>query len=294
MQQRLAEARTRDDVDEFYRSRDMLGPRGVGSSIDGGKRMELNFREVVKAMSPNIPNIKLEDLPSPFFRGAITEKGMLQESRTFFHGMSSEEADAWGRRGMDAALSIMSDFYNESKSSIDAHEAIQLNLYDKSNHSWSFLRFNPFKWGVVSLIRLGIFIMCLSVVGCASKREVTSDRFKGVSETVSLMLEEERVFNASHSLEGMAASDAAKSLEGEGFFCQIEYARVPISLIPLAMVDVPNFYCRKSEPKLKDYCPNKMVIVKVEWRDPKVPMDKLYRDAQLSPVKEVRFHCHLK
>lgn len=136
--------------------------------------------------------------------------------------------------------------------------------------------------------------MCLSAVGCASKREVTYDRFKGVSETVSLMLEEERAFYASHSLEGMAASDAAKSLEGEGFSCQIEYARVPISLISLAMVDVPNVYCRKSEPKLKDYCSNKMVIVKVEWRDPKVPMDKLYRDAQLSPVKEVRFHCRLK
>ncbi|MCD4484092.1 hypothetical protein LQR31_06320, partial [Chromobacterium vaccinii] len=142
----IAEAKAQDDVDMFNHNRDMLGGRGAGSSIDFGERVELNFREVVKAMSIGIPNVKLEDLPSPFFRGPIMEEGVLQESRTFFHGMSSDEADVWGRRGMNAALKIMSDFYDKDHPSSMPHESVELNLYDKYNQPWSFSRFNPLKW----------------------------------------------------------------------------------------------------------------------------------------------------
>ncbi|MCD4484091.1 hypothetical protein LQR31_06315 [Chromobacterium vaccinii] len=144
------------------------------------------------------------------------------------------------------------------------------------------------------LAKFGFALLCLGVVGCAVDQRGASDPFKGVSETVSLMLEEEKKFNANHSLEGMTAADAESVINKEGFVCRIMYARVPVSLAPLRVVDKPNVYCLKEEPRLKSYCPYKQVVMSVRWVDGGLPINRLYLDAQVSLVESARFYCRLK
>lgn len=109
--------------------------------INPNERMELNFRDVVKASIPNIPGVKLEDLPSPFFRGPITEQSTLTEGRTFFSNLPPEEADALTKQGMNAAALITNRF-NSQFGDQAAPRTIQPNdLYD--NKVWSLRRAIP-------------------------------------------------------------------------------------------------------------------------------------------------------
>jgi len=136
-----AAARTAQEVGDLNRWNDMYGPGSGGSYIDPSERTELNFRNVVKEMVPNIPGVRLEDLPSPFFRGPITEQGTLAEGRTFFSNLPPEQADALTKQGMDAADLIMNKYKDVFNDQTVPHAVRPGDLYDTK--VWSLRKALP-------------------------------------------------------------------------------------------------------------------------------------------------------
>lgn len=136
-----AAALTAQEVTEPKMLAETYGPDPSARYIDPSERMELNFREVVKASVPNIPGVKLEDLPSPFFRGQITEQSTLTEGHTFFSNLPPEEADALTKQGMNAAALITNRF-NSQFGDQTAPRTIQPNDLN-DNKVWSLKRAIP-------------------------------------------------------------------------------------------------------------------------------------------------------
>jgi len=136
-----AATRTAQEVDQFNRLGEMYGPGAAGPYINPDERTELNFRNVVKEMVPNIPGVKLDDLPSPFFRGPITEQGTLAEGRTFFSNLPPAQADALTNQGMEAATRIMERYKQEFGDQTVPHTVQPGDLYDSK--VWSLRKAIP-------------------------------------------------------------------------------------------------------------------------------------------------------
>jgi hypothetical protein len=117
--------------------------------VNPNERMELNFRDVVREMTPAVPGMNIQDLPSPLFRGPINEEGTLAEGRTFFNNLPPDEADARTRQGMDAAITIMRAYQDRFGDRTVTAPLQQDSLYDTK--VWSLQRFVPsFDWRRVS------------------------------------------------------------------------------------------------------------------------------------------------
>jgi hypothetical protein len=102
------EAKTALEVEDVFGRREGFGIEPP--PVNYGERRELNFRDVVRQMTPALPNVNIQDLPSPFFRGPITESGTLQEGRVFFNNLPSAEADALTNEALKAAATMTNDY----------------------------------------------------------------------------------------------------------------------------------------------------------------------------------------
>ncbi|MHA6916162.1 hypothetical protein ACQUJO_23965 [Ralstonia pseudosolanacearum] len=136
-----ASARTSEETDQFNSMSDLYGRNSAGSIAAPNERMELNFRDVVREMVPNLPGVKLEDLPSPFFRGPITQQGTIKEGRIFFGNLPADQANALTNQGIDAAARIMERYRKLSDDRAVSHPVQSGDLYDTK--VWSLRRAFP-------------------------------------------------------------------------------------------------------------------------------------------------------
>jgi hypothetical protein len=136
-----AASRAAQQIDDINGAFEMYGIQPRGPALSRGERTELSFRDVVREMTPNIPGVQLEDLPSPFFRGPITAEGTNLEGRTFWRNLPAEQADALTRQGVDAAGLIMERYRDFFKDNRIASPTTPNGLYD--DRSWSLRRLVP-------------------------------------------------------------------------------------------------------------------------------------------------------
>ncbi|WP_431256770.1 LysM peptidoglycan-binding domain-containing protein [Roseateles chitinivorans] len=135
-----AAARTSMDIDAAERVQELFGPSNPGARVNPTERMELNFRDVVREASIALPGVRIEDLPSPFFRGPISEESTRAEGRVFFN-LPPAEADELTKRGMEAAAFVTNEYLKRMGDSTIPSTVKPADFYDSK--VWSLRRAFP-------------------------------------------------------------------------------------------------------------------------------------------------------